>query len=100
MAAAVLTLPGFEYTVPGATVQLAGTYGLEGSALNFSGTAKTQATVSQMVGGWKGMLLKPADRFFKKNGAGVELPIRIEGTREDPKFTLDFDRLKITASAH
>jgi hypothetical protein len=100
LAAGIITLPGFEYNVPGATIQLAGTYGLEGGALNFSGTAKTQATVSQMVGGWKGMLLKPADRFFKKNGAGVELPIRIEGTREDPKFTLDFDRLKITASTH
>lgn len=100
LAAGVLTLPGFEYIVPGATIQLAGTYGLEGGALNFTGTAKTQATVSQMVGGWKGKLLKPADRFFKKNGAGVELPIRIEGTREDPKFTLDFDHFKITAAVH
>jgi hypothetical protein len=100
LAAGVVALPGFEYTVPGATIQLAGTYGLEGGALNFSGTAKTQATVSQMVGGWKGMLLKPTDRLFKKNGAGVELPIRIDGTREDPKCTLDFDHIKFTASVH
>jgi len=33
-----------------------------------------EATVSKMVGGWKGLLLKPADRFFKKNGAGTEVP--------------------------
>ena len=53
-----------------------------------------QATVSQMVGGWKGLLLKPADRFFKKDGAGTEVPIHIEGTREQPKFGLDFGKKK------
>jgi hypothetical protein len=51
-----------------------------------------QATVSQMVGGWKGILLKPADRFFKKNGAGAEVPIHINGTRDNPKFGLGTNR--------
>ena len=96
IAAAILTLPNLVYDVPGATVQVTGTYGLEGGALNFTGTAKTEATVSAMVGGWKGLLLKPADRFFKKDGAGVEVPIRIEGTREAPQFTIDFDHMKFT----
>ncbi len=86
LAGGVVSLPELQYTVPGAEIQLTGTYGLEGGALDFRGTAKTNATVSQMVGGWKGLLLKPADRFFKKNGAGAEVPIHIEGTREDPKF--------------
>ena len=63
---------------------------LDGGALDFWGTAKMQATVSQMVGGWAGVLLKPADRFFRKNEAGTEVPIRIQGTREQPKFGLDF----------
>jgi hypothetical protein len=96
IATGVLTLPNLAYNVPGATIQVTGTYGLEGGALNFNGTAKTQATVSAMVGGWKGLLLKPADRFFKKDGAGVEVPIRIEGTREEPRITIDFDRIKLT----
>ena len=48
-----------------------------------------EATVSQMVGGWKGFLLKPADRFFKKNGSGAEIPIYVAGTSEKPQFGYD-----------
>jgi hypothetical protein len=94
MAGGVITLPSLEYTVPGAKIQLKGTYGMEGGALNFAGTAKMDASVSKIVGGWKGMLLVPADRYFKKDGAGTEIPIHIEGTREAPKFGIDFGRLK------
>ena len=97
MAGGFVTLPNLNYTVPGATIQLKGTYGVDGGALDFVGVAKLQATVSQIVGGWKGLLLKPADRFFKKNGAGTEVPIHVGGTREDPKFGLDFDRFKSTS---
>ncbi|MDR3750833.1 MAG: AsmA-like C-terminal region-containing protein [Terracidiphilus sp.] len=100
MAAGVITLPNLKYTVPGAEIDLKGTYGVEGGALNFTGAAKLQATVSQMVGGWKGMLLKPVDRYFKKDGAGTEVPIHIEGTREDPRFGIDFDRLKGSSAEH
>jgi AsmA-like C-terminal region len=97
MANGVVTLPDLKYTVPGAAIQLKGTYGVEGGALDFGGTAQLQATVSEMVGGWKGLLLKPADRFFKKDGAGTEVPIRVSGTREEPKFGVDFGRMKGTS---
>lgn len=82
----VLNMPSITYTVPGANIHLHGTYRTEGETLDFTGTAKMQATISQMVGGWKGFLLKPADRFFKKNGAGTEIPIFIAGTRDNPHF--------------
>jgi hypothetical protein len=94
LASGVITLPALEYTVPGAKIELKGTYGLEGGALNFDGTAKMEASVSRMVGGWKGMLLKPVDRRFKKDGAGTEVPIHIEGTRKEPKFGIGVDRTK------
>jgi hypothetical protein len=94
LAGGVITLPDLDYTVTGAEIQLKGAYGLEGGTLDFTGTARTDATVSQMVGGWKGLLLKPADRFFKKDGAGALVPIHIEGTREAPEFGIDFDRMK------
>jgi len=90
----VVTLPALDYTVPGAKIQLKGTYALEGGALNLAGTAKMEASVSKMVGGWKGLLLTPADRYFKKDGAGTEVPIHIDGTREDPDFGIDFGRMK------
>jgi hypothetical protein len=93
MAGGVITLPALEYTVPGAQIQLAGTYRLSDGALNFTGTAKMESSISKMVGGWKGMLLAPADHLFKRDGAGAEVPIHIEGTREEPKFGIDFERL-------
>jgi hypothetical protein len=89
MANGVITLPQLAYIVPGAEIDLAGTYALEGGAIDFKGTAKMQATVSQMVGGWKGFFLKPADRFFKKDGAGTEVQVYVSGTREKPDFGVD-----------
>jgi len=85
---------GFDYTVPGATIQLKGTYTLEGGAMDFTGSAKMDAPVSKMVGGWKGVLLKPPTASSKRR-AGTEVSIRIEGTRE-AKFTIDFDHMKVS----
>jgi len=81
--------------VPGAVIQLKGTYVVEGGALNFTGNAKMEATVSEMVGGWKGLLLSPLDKYLKKDGAGTEVPIYIRGTREKPQFGIDFSRMKL-----
>jgi hypothetical protein len=96
MADGVIALPDLIYAMPGAEIDLKGKYGMEGGQLSFAGTAKTEATVSAMVGGWKGVLLKPADRFFEKDGAGTEVPIHVDGTREQPKFGVDLGRMKHT----
>lgn len=92
LAHAVITLPNLDYSVPGCDIRLNGTYALSG-ALHFDGNARMQATVSQMVGGWKGFLLKPADRFFKKDGAGTLIPIKVRGTRQSPDFGIDIGRI-------
>jgi hypothetical protein len=92
----VIALPDLTYTVAGANINLNGTYSLEGK-LKFEGTARMQATVSQMVGGWKGFLLKPADRFFRKDGAGTLVPIHVRGTRDAPDFGVDLGRMKQTS---
>jgi hypothetical protein len=97
MAGGVITLPVLKYSVPGAAIQLKGTYEVEGGAIDFAGSAALQATVSKIVGGWKGLLLKPADRFFKKDGAGTEVAIHVSGTREDPKFSVDLGMTKKTS---
>ena len=94
MAAGVIKLPSLTYTVPGATIQLKGAYGVVGGTLDFDGTAKMDATVSDMVGGWKGLLLKPLDRHFEKDGAGTEIPLHIDGTREHPQFGVSFGHMK------
>jgi len=86
----VASFPRLTFAVPGAEVDLAGRYGLRSEALNFRGKLKMQATLSRVVGGGvKGFFLKAFDPFFKKPGAGMVLPIKIEGTRTAPKFGLD-----------
>ncbi|HEY1987064.1 MAG TPA: hypothetical protein VGG85_16740 [Terracidiphilus sp.] len=96
MANAAIGLPDLQYNVPGASIQLKGTYPLDGF-MHFDGTVKMQATVSQAVGGWKGFLLKPADRFFKKDGAGTVVAIQIRGPHDAPEFGVDFGRMKKTS---
>ncbi len=95
MAGGVITLPALNYTVPGAKIELNGAYTVEGGALNFDGKAKMEASVSKVVGGWKGLLLTPADPFFKKDGAGTEVAIHIDGTRKSPRFGIDFAKIKL-----
>ena len=86
----VLALRDLSFAIPGATVSLAGTYGLKSEALEFDGTLRMQATVSEAAGGGiKGFLLKAVDPLFRKKGAGAVVPIRVRGTRSEPKFGLD-----------
>jgi hypothetical protein len=85
-----LSFSKLNYTLPGATVALTGEYSLDGERFEFEGKMRTDAKVSQMVASkWKSILLKPVDPFFKKNGAGAEIPVKISGTKSAPKFGLD-----------
>jgi hypothetical protein len=86
----MLTLPNLLFEMPGTRVALAGDYSLDGNQFDFHGKARFDASLSQMVGGWKSIFLKPVDPFFRKNGAGTELPIKITGTKSEPHFGLDF----------
>jgi len=88
-----ITFRELRFGVSGATVQLAGTYGLRDEKLDFHGQLRLQAKLSQVTTGMKSLLLKPFDSFFRRNGVTV-LPIRVTGTREQPSFGLDFHRKK------
>ena len=90
LADATMSLKALRFVIPGASVHLAGTYGLRTEALEFDGTLRMQATISEAAGGGvKSVLLKAVDPFFRKKGAGTVLPIKVRGTREQPKFGLD-----------
>jgi hypothetical protein len=84
----VLTLSGLSFMVPGVEINLNGTYGLIGSEMNFKGTAKLAAKVSETTTGWKSLLLKAVDPIFKKKNVGAEIPIQIKGTPDKPSFGL------------
>ncbi len=85
-----LTLPQLVCNVPGTEIDLAGTYTLDGRQFDFAGTARMDASVSSMVGGWKGALLRPVDPLFARHGVSTEIPIRITGTESKPHIELKF----------
>ncbi|HEY3884921.1 MAG TPA: AsmA-like C-terminal region-containing protein [Vicinamibacterales bacterium] len=78
------------FNVPGAGIQLSGRYGLRTGRIDFDGTMAMQASISKAAGGWKGLLLKPFDPLFRHHGSGAVLPIHIQGTRQHPKFGVDW----------
>jgi hypothetical protein len=90
-----LDFSSLNYAMPGATVDLAGVYTLDGQKFEFTGKVRTKAKLSQMVSTWwKSLLLSAADPFFSKHGAGTEIPVKISGTKGAPKFGLDLDKMK------
>lgn len=88
----VFTYRTLTFNVQGADVQLNGTHSLRSKSLNLAGEVKLNATVSQMMTGYKSWLLKPFDSLFKKNGAGTRLVIRVEGTQDQPKVGLEIGK--------
>jgi AsmA-like C-terminal region len=80
----VITFTDLTFSVPGATVQLQGSYKLRGEVLDFSGDLRLKAKLSQTVTGKKSFFLKAIDPLFEKKGAGAVIPISITGTRDDP----------------
>jgi hypothetical protein len=78
------------YVLPGANVNLAGVYSLDGQQFDFRGDVRTQASLSQMVDSrWLSIILRAANPFFRKDGAGADIPVRISGAKSAPNFGLD-----------
>ncbi|NYF78269.1 hypothetical protein [Granulicella arctica] len=89
MSAGKLNFSNLAYTLPGGNIQMDGVYSLDGAQFDFHGKVRTDAKISQMVASrWKSWLLKPVDPFFSKNGS-TEIPVRVSGTKSEPKFGLD-----------
>jgi hypothetical protein len=92
----MFTFSQLHFAVPGARSDVQGQYSLDGNVFDFHGKLKLDAKLSQTMTGWKSILLKPADPFFRKDGAGTEIPFKVTGTRSEPHFGLDFGRQKTT----
>jgi hypothetical protein len=86
----VITFDGLGFSVPGAQINLDGTYTLDDEQMDFYGKIAMQAKLSQMTTGVKSFLLKAVDPFFSKNGHGTVLPIKITGSVDHPSYGLDF----------
>ena len=69
-----------------------GDYDTKREVLDFKGTLRLQARVSQTQTGWKSLVLKVFDPMLDGEGAGTVLPISITGTRNQPKFGADIKK--------
>ncbi len=92
VSAAVVHFSNLSFGVTGASINLAGTYYLEGGGLDFHGKLTLQAKPSQTTTGAKSFFLKALDPFFKGKNAGTVLAIKITGTKDNPRFGLDRGR--------
>ena len=68
-----------------------GAFDIPADSLDFHGHVRTEASPSQMITGWKSILLKPFDPLFKRNGAGLQLPIELTGSPSEPHVGLDLN---------
>lgn len=90
LADGVLTFSALRFEVPGTQADMTGQYSLDGKTFDIHGKLRLDAKLSQMMTGWKSILLKPVDPFFSKHGAGTEVPFKVTGTNDEPHFGLDF----------
>jgi AsmA-like C-terminal region len=94
----VITFEKLTFSVPGAVIRLDGTYKIRGENLDFTGDLRTDAKISEMVGGKKSFFLRAIDPFFSKEGAGTLIPIGITGTRDNPTLEISMFHKKIRKS--
>jgi hypothetical protein len=89
-----LSFDELRFETKGAQVELAGTYALRSQDLSFKGALLMDAKISETQKGWRRLVFKPFDPIFQsKSGKGSELPIKIEGKRDNPAFGIDKSRL-------
>jgi len=93
MRKSTLTFADLSFAVPGAVVQLAGTYDMTRELLDFHGDLLLDATLEKTTTGWKAVVAKLAQPLFRRPGGGSKLPIKITGPREKPEFGLDVGRV-------
>lgn len=91
----VVDFSSLTFSIPGAAIDLTGTYKLVGGEIDLNGHLRLQAKLSQTVTGTKSFFLKALDPFFEKNDAGAVIPISISGTRENPRVGVSIFHKKI-----
>ena len=90
LAETVVTLPDLTFEVPGAAVELRGTYGLRDQVIDMAGALHLDATLSETTTGVKSFLLMLVEPFFRGDrGNGSSVPFAISGTRQEPDVGLD-----------
>jgi hypothetical protein len=75
----VLSTQQLTFAIPGATVNLNGTFNFRNSNVHLVGNLAMESDISHVTTGFKSVLLKPLAPFFKKKPAGAVIPIAVTG---------------------
>jgi hypothetical protein len=68
-----LSFSDLSFGVPGAIVQLAGTYNLKPETLGLRGNLLLDATLAETTNGWKAVVGRIAQPLFRRQGGGSKL---------------------------
>jgi hypothetical protein len=91
MRGGVIRFSAINFSMPGARVALNGSFAAATQAMDFKGTVRLDARLSELTSGMKSMFLKVIEPVFRRKGVTV-IPITIGGTVKDPKVGLDVVR--------
>jgi AsmA-like protein len=75
------------FQIPGASVDLTGTFNLRGGDVHMLGDLHMQSDISHVTTGYKSMLLKPLIPFFRRDHVGAVVPIAITGSTHHYKVS-------------
>lgn len=78
-----------DFQMPGAAVDLNGTFNLRNQNAHLLGNVRMQSDISHLATGFKALLLKPLAPFFKKRGAAAVISIAITGAPHAYKVQQD-----------
>jgi hypothetical protein len=91
---ATATFMNFRFAVPGASAEMHGTYNLDSRAVDLHGTLRTEEEFSEMTSGFRSVVLRPFDVFFRRKHAGAVMPVHLMGTYDTPEAGLDLPAKK------
>src|SRR5215471_18317947 len=91
---ATATFKNLRFAVPGASAEMHGTYNLDSRAIDLYGTLRTEEEFSEMTSGFRSIVLRPFDVFFRRKHAGAVMPVHLMGTYDAPEAGLDLPAKK------
>lgn len=89
----IATLTNVSFGFPGALAHMHGTYNLINQHVDLHGILETDGKLSDTTSGFKSLMLKVINPFFKKKSASnkvKQIPFKITGTFGQPEVALEF----------
>jgi hypothetical protein len=87
----VIQFSNVTFSVPSANISLDGRYTVRSKALDFQGTVRLDAKLSELTTGVKSFLLRIVDPLVRRKDVTV-IPVTIGGTADKPDFGVDLGR--------